>query len=99
MHNASWIGISIITELEFLAFSGLTAQDEALFQGFKSRIEVVDLKSENEDLIKFIIKIRKEGNLKMPDSIIVASAAHNQATLLTLDKVLLKIDHISILKY
>ncbi len=32
LQSANWIGISIITELEFLSFSGLSTHDEILFQ-------------------------------------------------------------------
>ncbi len=43
LQSATWVGISIITELEFLAFSGLSSEDEVLFERFKNRVEVIDL--------------------------------------------------------
>ncbi|MFZ4477482.1 MAG: hypothetical protein ACOYPR_19970 [Saprospiraceae bacterium] len=37
LDTAAWVGISVIAELEFLSFSGLSPQDEGLFQQFKGR--------------------------------------------------------------
>jgi tRNA(fMet)-specific endonuclease VapC len=34
LQNANWIGISVISQIEFLAFSGLTQSDRQLFQQF-----------------------------------------------------------------
>lgn len=93
LNSATWVGISIMTELEFLAFSGLSKQDVLLFQEFKTRIEIIDLQSKDTMLIQEITSIRKSGNLKMPDAIIVASALQSQATLLTQDAQLLKLDN------
>ncbi len=91
LNSATWVGISIMTELEFLAFSGLSKQDELLFQEFKTRIEIIDLQSKDTMLVKQIISIRISGTLKMPDAIIIASAMQSQATLLTQDVQLLKL--------
>ncbi len=51
LQDASWIGISVITELEVLSFSNLTAQDEALFLQFKSRVQIVDLQTSRHTLL------------------------------------------------
>ncbi len=32
LHNAGWVGISVISQIEFLAFSGLSQEDRQLFQ-------------------------------------------------------------------
>ncbi|MEH2001896.1 MAG: hypothetical protein V7L00_24720 [Nostoc sp.] len=34
LQNSDWIGISIISQIEFLAFSGLSQGDRQLFQQF-----------------------------------------------------------------
>lgn len=85
LQAATWIGISVITELEFLSFPGLTTTDGSLFQQFKSRVEVIDLQASNDKLLTCIIEIRKLGKVKLPDAIIAAMAIENNATLLTQD--------------
>ncbi|NET62586.1 MAG: type II toxin-antitoxin system VapC family toxin [Symploca sp. SIO2E6] len=64
--NADWIGISVISQIEFLAFSGLTQNDCQLFQEFLQRIEVIDLRSTDTGLIEKIIEIRQQFRLKLP---------------------------------
>lgn len=34
LQSADWVGISVISQLEFLAFSGLSEADKQLFQQF-----------------------------------------------------------------
>ncbi|WP_228014657.1 hypothetical protein [Fortiea sp. LEGE XX443] len=34
LQNADWIGISIVSQIEFLAFSGLSQSDIQVFQQF-----------------------------------------------------------------
>lgn len=43
LQNAEWIGISIINQLEFLVFIGLTEADRRVFEQFLQRVEVVGL--------------------------------------------------------
>ncbi len=39
LQNADWVGISIISQIEFLVFAGLSETDRQLFQEFLQRIE------------------------------------------------------------
>lgn len=64
LQNASWIGISIISQIEFLVFSGLTEADRQLFQQFVQRVEVVGLTAGDATLIEKIIEIRQQYRLK-----------------------------------
>ena len=59
LQNADWIGISVISQIEFLAFSGLSEADLELFEGFLRRVEVISLSSQNKLLIDRIISIRQ----------------------------------------
>jgi tRNA(fMet)-specific endonuclease VapC len=54
VNSATWIGVSVISEIEFLSFSKISERDKALFQKFKERVEVIDLQSNNEEYIKEI---------------------------------------------
>ena len=85
LQNAEWIGISVISQLEFLAFSGLSEADIQIFQQFLRRVEVIDLSSRNKPLVARIILIRQQYRLKLPDAIIVATAKENSAILITRD--------------
>jgi hypothetical protein len=38
LRNADWIGVSVISQIEFLAFSGLSQTDRQLFQQFLQRV-------------------------------------------------------------
>lgn len=89
--ESSWIGISVIAEVEFLSFSNLSPDDDALFKILKSRITVVSLDSLNIDLIQKIIEIRRVFNVKLPDAIIAGSAIVEKSTLVTNDHVFSKI--------
>jgi hypothetical protein len=85
LQAATWVGMSVITELEFLSFPGLAEQDESLFQQFKSRVEIIDLQSSDSKLLTCIIEIRRSAKVKLPDAIIAAMAIDNDATLLSQD--------------
>ncbi|HLO46676.1 MAG TPA: PIN domain-containing protein [Leadbetterella sp.] len=85
LKNASWIGISIINQLEFLANPNLKEEDITIFQSFLDRIEVIGLGNENKDLLSLTLEIRKRNKLKLPDSIIAASAIYHKSILITND--------------
>ncbi|EDX78747.1 hypothetical protein MC7420_7400 [Coleofasciculus chthonoplastes PCC 7420] len=38
LQDADWIGVSVISQIEFLAFSGLSEADRQLFQQFLQRV-------------------------------------------------------------
>ena len=86
LQQANWVGISVISQIEFLAFSGLTEQDRQLFQQFLQRVDVVGLSANNTRLIAEIVKIRQLYRLKLPDATIAAMAIHHSAILVTADR-------------
>lgn len=89
--SADWLGVSVINVLEFLGFDGLTEQDRQLFQQFVSRITVVDLVHSNAALMAHVAAIRQTRTFKLPDAIVMASAALHEATLVTNDAQLLNV--------
>ena len=96
---ADWVGISIISQIEFLAFSGLSEADRKLFQQFLQRVEVIDLSCQNRTLIKQIISIRLQYSLKLPDAIIAATAIQIRAKLVTRDVQLNRISELTIVDW
>ena len=78
--------ISVITELELLAYPGLSGQEADQVETFISKISVAELTS---SVKKHAIDYRKRLNLKLPDAIIAATARALDATLLSNDQRLL----------
>ena len=74
--------MSIISQIEFLAFPNLTEADRR-FQQFIQRVEVIDLCSRDNLAIEQIIFIRQQYRSKLPDAIISATAIQNSATLIS----------------
>jgi len=94
--SAENIFISIINELEFKSFSGISLNDIKLFDAFVSNVNVLDLQASNSTLINKTIEIRNAYKLKLPDAIIAASAIVNNAVLLTGDKGFKKIEELQL---
>lgn len=93
--SASWIGISIISYIEFLSFSKLSTGDEELFKIFCQRVEVCSLSIENERLLGEIISFRRSSKVKLPDAIICMTAKEKDAMLITKDVQLLNSSFVS----
>jgi len=91
LSKAQWVGISILSQIELLAFPGLTDDDKLCFARFLERVDVVGLERSQRQLIESIVEVRRTPRLKLPDAIIVATALHSAATLLTEDQQLLNL--------
>jgi predicted nucleic acid-binding protein len=87
--------VSVITEIELLSFSRLTKHEEQIIKEILANFEVVFI---NQNIKEKTIQIRKRYNLKLPDSLIVATALENSAKLVTSDKQLLNLDFLEILE-
>jgi predicted nucleic acid-binding protein len=77
LQDAEWIGISIISQIEFLAFTGLTEADRQAFNEFLQRVEVVWIETSQPELIDLTIQLRQQHRLRLPDAIIAATAIHS----------------------
>jgi len=86
INKAQWLGVSIITVLEYTSFSKLNNDDVDLFHLFLKRIEVIDLAQNNFALLQITTIIRIKHKLKLPDAIIAATSILKIATLITNDK-------------
>lgn len=90
LKDATWVGIPIIVELEFLSFSY-----ELLFSNFKKRVEVVNLDASDTTLMQEIIQIRRNFNLKLPDSIVAGTAIQQQSILLSNDAIFQRVHRLN----
>ena len=87
--QARWVGISIITEIEFRAFADLAPEDTQLFADFLERVTVIDLAHQDTRLLDRVITLRRDHRLRLPDAVVVASALVHEARLVTADRHLL----------
>jgi tRNA(fMet)-specific endonuclease VapC len=99
LQNADWIGVSVISQIEFLAFSGLGQNDRQLFQQLLQRVEVISLVATDTVLIEKIIEIRQQFRLKLPDAIIAAIAIQNSASLVTADQEFAKVTVLTVINW
>ncbi len=90
------IYISVITKLELLSYSGLSNKDQTRLENFLSECTIVDL---TPFVQTAAVTIRKQYKLKLPDSIIVASAMYVDLPLVSSDKSLKSLTEASILYY
>ena len=97
--DADWVGISVISKIEFLAFPGLSESDSRLFEEFQERVDIINLVDGNQDLLSNIIKIRKSYKIKLPDAIIISTAITNNSILITADKQLKRVAEVEIISF
>lgn len=83
--KAEYVGISVISYLEFPAFDALSDGDLACFESFCKRVDILSLSQDNPELIKLALDLRRNNHLKLPDAIIGATALTCNAILITND--------------
>ena len=81
--------VSIITEIELLSFSGISAEEEQKIRDLLLLLDRVHLTDAVRDEA---IRLRRKNRLKLPDAIIAASALISNAVLLTNDQAFSSID-------
>lgn len=85
LEAAEYVGMSVISYLEFLAFDALSERDRRCFECFCERIEVVELKHDDRGLMETTQALRRKHRLKLPDAVIGATALSRNALLITND--------------
>ena len=78
--------VSIITEIELFSYSKLTKEDIETLKFAISRFKSIELTT---NIKEETIKIRQKSKIKLPDSIIIATAIDQNAILITSDKQLI----------
>ncbi|MBY0476741.1 MAG: type II toxin-antitoxin system VapC family toxin [Chitinophagaceae bacterium] len=94
--NGKDVHISFISEIELLSFKKLSVHEEQSIKYFLNDVTITDL---NPSIKKKTISIRKEFGLKIPDSIIAATAGYLNMPVLTADEDFKKINTITHLHY
>ena len=88
--------ISFITELELLAYQGITEGEQKIIEDFVNQCKVITL---NNSIKKETIRVRKNYKTKLPDSIIIASALYLDLPLITSDVEFKKVDELTLIQY
>jgi predicted nucleic acid-binding protein len=99
LSGAVYVATSVICELEFLSFPGLSEKDRRYFESFLTRIRVIDVCTADVLLKDRVQAYRSEKKLKLPDAVIAASAAIHECILVTADKQLLKTPGLLVQEY
>ena len=94
--NGKQFYISVITELELLSYKYITAKEEQVINDFISECKIITI---NNAIKKETIKIRKNYSIKLPDSIIIATASYLDLPLITSDKGFKKVDELTLIHY
>ena len=88
--------ISVITELELLAYKGITEQEEKIILDFISQCKIININS----LIKReTIRVRKTYQTKLPDSIIIATALYMDLPLISSDSAFKQVEELILIHY
>jgi predicted nucleic acid-binding protein len=90
------IVISFINELELLSFPNLTYESEDSIKGILKNCQIINI---NEEIKLLTVELRRKYKLKLPDSIIAASAFYFNIPLLTADKHFNQIEELEIILY
>ena len=97
LETAEYVGISVITYLEFLAFDGLSEGDSDCFVKFAELVEVVPLAHNDSELIAKALDLRSRFRMKLPDAIIGATALLRKSCLITNDSHFDKVEPLTVL--
>lgn len=74
--------LSFISQLELLGFKGITDKQQSEISRFIHDCVVIDI---NEEIKGEVISIRKNSKLKLPDSIVLATARYLGLPIITSD--------------
>jgi hypothetical protein len=94
--NGRQLYISVITELELLAYKGITTKEEKVIKEFVSQCKTITI---NSEVKQETIRVRKTYNTKLPDSIIIATALYLDLPLISSDAEFKKVDELTLIHY
>jgi len=88
--------ISVITEMELLSYKNITIEEKLTIEHFLKDFVIVPI---DEKLKLNTIEVKKTSNMKLPDSIIAATAITLKLPLITSDKQFKTITDINLIYY
>ena len=94
--NGKKLYISVISELELLAFKNLTPKDNVILKAFIDELQVENI---NDEIKSITVEIRKSTKLKLPDCIIAATSIALGIPLFSADKALKNVRNLDLIIY
>lgn len=94
--NGERLSVSIITEMELLSYKNITPKEKQQIKNFLADFVIVNINDEIKDQE---IEIKKNTHLKLPDSIIAATAIILGVPLVTSDKQFRTLEKMDLLFY
>ena len=94
--NGKQLYISVITELELLAYKDITPNEESVITEFVAQCKTITI---NNAVKQETIRVRKTYNTKLPDSIIIATAIYLDLPLITSDDAFKRVEELSLIYY
>lgn len=91
--HSKYAFISVISELELLSFPKITKREEFVIQSFVGDMNLIAL---NEAIKRETIRLRRTYGMKLPDSIIAATAIYLNCPLVTADQGFSKITELDL---
>jgi predicted nucleic acid-binding protein len=88
--------VSFVTQLELLGYKGISKREQQKVKAFLADCTIVDI---TEEIKKNTIVIKQKYQIKLPDSIIAATAQFLDVPLLTADKGFSKLTDLNIALY
>lgn len=88
--------VSFITQLELLGFKDINTKERKLIENFLSECIIIDI---NNRIKSIVINIKQKRSVKLPDSIIMASAMYLDLPLLTSDADFKKVKELDLIYY
>ena len=94
--NGKQLYISVITELELLAYKDITPNEENIISEFVAQCKIITI---NNAVKLETVRVRKTYNTKLPDSIIIATAIYLDLPLITSDDAFKRVKELSLIYY
>jgi len=80
--HSKYAYLSVVSELELLSFPKIDKREEFVIQSFIKEMNLIEL---NEVIKRETIRLRRAYSLKLPDSIVAATALYLNCPLITAD--------------
>jgi len=90
------IYISFITQLETLGYKGLTTTEKEKINQFLSECIIIDI---NPVIKNYTIRLRQTYDLKLPDSIVMATSLYLNIPIISADKEFRKVEELDLIYY
>lgn len=96
--QATWVGISVVSVIEFLSLPGLPDKDRMAFEVFSSRVIIAGIPN-NFAYVESVAIFKAANRLKLPDALIAYAAIENGAILISNDKQFQNLTTLPILRF